>query len=356
MSHEVLTGGNAAEAIPQAINRANDQTAPIDVAAQRGPTHADLRELAEGRSGPLVLAGRYLLDARIGRGGMATVFSGRTLSIDRPVAIKVLDDERGHRDGGVARFIAEARTTARVRSRYIVDVLDFGTTLEGVIYLVMELLDGEDLRQRLRREGPLGWGAVQAAMLQICAGLGSIHAADVVHRDLKPANCFCVRNGTDETIKLLDFGIAMGVGPWRDDQRATEDGRVVGTPEYMSPEQALGNEVDRRSDIYAAGVIFGELLTGRVPFEGKSATGVIAQQIYERPPSLSELAGASIHPELEALYAKTLAKNPSERPQSAAELARMIAGIRIEEPRMSVKWKKSWWPFASAATFLASLL
>lgn len=312
-------------------SREHERTAPIAIREACGPGYEDFRALAEGRGGPLLLAGRYQVLSRIGRGGMSTVYRGRTITQGRPVAIKVLDDDRGE---ALARFVAEARITGRVWGPHVVEVLDFGSTEEGVVYLVMELLDGEDMRETIRREGPMPWARVQALMLEICAGLSAIHAGGVTHRDLKPANCFCVPEPTGTRVKLLDFGIAKCSSlRERAKQRMTEDGRIIGTPEYMSPEHARGDTTDERSDIYAAGIMLGELLTGEVPFEARSSASVLAMQIYEPVPRLSELAGPTqtIDPALDRLYAKALAKNPIARFQSAAELAEAIAAIKTSE-------------------------
>jgi serine/threonine-protein kinase len=314
------------------LGQEHERTAPLDLHEPRGPRHADFRALAEGHGGPLLLAERYQVLARIGRGGMSTVFRGRTINTGRMVAIKVLDEERS--SDVLERFVAEASITGRVWGPHVVEVVDFGSTAEGVVYLVMELLEGEELRDILRREGPLPWPRVRELMLEICAGLSAIHAGGVTHRDLKPANCFCVPSDRGIRVKLLDFGIATcaslrAIGQ----QRMTEDGRVVGTPEYMSPEHARGERTDERADVYAAGIILGELLTGQIPFEGKSSTSVLAQHIYEPAPRLSELAGPNvvIDPALDDLYAKALAKHPVARFQSAAELAEAIASVRVAE-------------------------
>jgi serine/threonine protein kinase len=343
------------DGVPEKAER--EDTAPVTREFARGTTHADLKLLAEGRRGPVTLAGRYRLFGTLGSGGMATVFRGELISLGRPVAVKILDDERGHRHGGFARFLGEGRLTAKLRHPNVIDVLDFGSTTEGVVYLVMELLEGEDLRAKLRREGPLSWSSVRSAMLGVCAGLTAAHEAGVIHRDLKPANCFC----EGDAVKLLDFGIATELSPAeRDEQRLTEEGRVVGTPEYMSPEQARGEEVDGRSDVYAAGLILGELLTGNLPFLGKSAAAVIAAQIYEPPPTLRALSGGKLEfdPAIEAIYARAVSKKPEERFESAQALAEAIAAVdsaRCESRPIMGWWRKPRRLLAAAALTVAGI-
>lgn len=310
-----------------------EDTEPIALDVQRGPGHAELRALADGELDSLIIANRYLVERKLAKGGMATVYAGRLLSLDKPVAIKVLDDRRGHHDNGLSRFLAEAQTTAYIRHPNVVEVFDFGSTPEGLVYLAMELLEGEDLYSFLRRQGPLSWEHVRALMIDICAGLAAIHRAGVVHRDLKPANCF---RTTSAGVKLLDFGIAstdQSLGA----ERLTEDGRVVGTPEYMSPEQAIGEIVNGRSDVYAAGIVLGELLTGKVPFEGKAATAVIAAHIYEPAPRLEDLLGSPVDRGLEQIYARSLSKDPDQRYESITDFADALAEVYADPERTR------WW-------------
>jgi serine/threonine protein kinase len=321
-----------------------ERTLPHAVAAVRGPNHEQLRALAEGRSAPLTLEGRYRVERRIGSGATATVYAGRLLTLDRAVAIKILHDGRGHHDQ-IARFVAEARTTAHLRHPNIVEVFDFGSTEEGVVFMVMELLEGEEVRSLIRREGPLPWPRVQALMLDICRGLSAVHAAGVVHRDIKPANCFCANGRT----KLLDFGIAThpvsprvldsGTTHESAELRALDEGRVMGTPEYMSPEQARAEIVDARSDIYSAGILFGELLTGRVPFSSTRAAAVIASHIYDPAPTLRDLGGENfqIVPGLEAIYASALRKDRDERFSTVELFAAAIAAVKPSIARFAAR-------------------
>jgi serine/threonine protein kinase len=328
--------GTHADGVPLWIDP--ERTLPHVAARTQGANHEQLRALAEGRSAPLTLGDRYRVERRIGSGGMATVYAGRLLTLDRAVAVKVLHDDRDQQDR-IARFVAEARTTAQLRHPNIVDVLDFGSTEEGVVFMVMELLLGEDLRSLIRREGPLPWPRVQALMLDICWGLAAVHAAGFVHRDLKPANCFCV----DGRTKLLDFGIATRTIPnsaATPELRKADEGRVMGTPEYMSPEQARGELVDGRSDIYSAGILLGELLTGRVPFASTRAAAVIASQIYDPTPRLRELGGEGFEILLavEAIYAQALRKDRDERFSTVEAFAAAIAAVSVTPLVRPIRW------------------
>ena len=282
-----------------------------------------------------VLARRYRILACIGRGGMATVYRARQLSLGREVAVKVL--HRAPSELGLARFYAEASLTAQIRHTNVVDILDLDVTETGAPFIVMELLQGEDLYARLSREGPMSWKMVRSLLLQICEGLGAAHRAGVVHRDLKPANCFYSYGHEGEVIKLLDFGVAQATKT-SSQERLTIDEHVVGTPEYMAPEQAKGESVDARADIYALGIILGELLTGKVPFEAKTPQAVIAAHIYKEAPSLDELAAPEIprgpaFDGLAAIYARALSKDPAARYESIADMAEAIAAVG-ERPQL----------------------
>lgn len=307
---------------PIAIDR--EPTKPIPKPCS-GPHQAELDDLVQGKLEFVDLAGRYRLRSLLGTGGMARVFAAEQLALGRGVAVKVLDDTPEDRASAEQRFMAEARITARLRHPNVVEVIDFGSTPEGLCYLVMELLEGEDLRRVLEREGPLDWARARSSMLQLCAGLAAVHELGVVHRDLKPSNCFRIADEQGERIKLLDFGIALATA----DPSSGQAG-VLGTPEYMSPEQARGDAVDVRTDIYALGVIFGELLTGKVPFTGNTASKVITAQIDEPVPSLASLAGlARVDAEIEAVYMKALSKEPAARFASVRELAAAIEAIPV---------------------------
>jgi serine/threonine-protein kinase len=293
-------------------------------------THADLERLATAALDAVVVAGRYRVERVLAHGGMATVFAAHDMVCDRRVALKILSEECSTHPQLLARFAREARLNGRIHHPNVVEVLDFGTSDTGLIYLVTELLEGEDLGRTLARRSTLPWPRARELMLQICAGLRAVHAAGVVHRDLKPSNCFKVVADGCESIRLLDFGIATAIDD-RSSERLTLDDQIVGTPEYMSPEQARGRRVDHRSDIYAAGLVLGEMLTGSLPFRAASSPAMLAAQIYEPPPPLRSLLppGVLIPAALEPVYARALAKDPNQR---FADIDQLAAALRSIAP------------------------
>jgi serine/threonine protein kinase len=214
------------------------------------------------------IAGRYRLECPLGEGGMGSVWRARHLELDTPVAIKFQHAHRTHSKGAAARFRREARAAARLRSPHVVRVVDFGFD-SGVPYLAMELLEGESLKARLERKlSPTIEEALEFTR-QVASALDAAHGAGIVHRDLKPSNLFVVEDGQREVIKLLDFGIAK----WFEAEHATEitateENLVLGSAAYMSPEQARGESVDRRSDVWSLGVVAYEMLVGITPFSG----------------------------------------------------------------------------------------
>jgi hypothetical protein len=352
-----------------------EATRPVE-SPEAEPTPLDLERLGKGEGGSVIVAGRYRVDRLLGRGGMASVFAAHDLTLDVPVALKVLSDDYGGHPRILARFLREARLNARLRHPNIVELLDSGSTRTGVIYLAMELLEGEDLRQTLAREHTLPWPRVRALMLDLCAGLGAAHAAGIVHRDLKPSNCFRVTTGTSESMRLVDFGIATDVGATAagrgdgpEHRRLTLDDRVVGTPEYMSPEQARGEQVDHRSDIYAAALILGEMLTGSLPFSATTPAAMLAAQIYERPAHLADLAprGVFIPDEVAAIQARALRKDPNERYPDIEAFAAALREVDPEagRPRWFDLGVRRWlrratssraWPWAAAAAAVTFML
>jgi len=307
-----------------------------------------------------VLSGRYRLIEVIGRGGMGAVYRAHHILMDKGVAVKVLRQELASDTEAVARFHREARSASRLDHENIIRVSDFGQTDDGLLFLVMELLDGENLAQALRR-GPLPWRRAATVARAVALGLGHAHEQGVIHRDLKPENIVLVRRGNKSRqgmfVKVLDFGLAKlvhlkppGEGEGPTDGTAAEAGEgepdvaiqsltragvVFGTPEYMSPEQAEGRSLDARTDIYALGVVCYQMLTGKLPFTAPTFLALIAKTVNEPPPPLrSVIADAALELplELEELVLHCLAKSPAERPQTAEDFADSLSQLLSQYP------------------------
>jgi len=255
-----------------------------------------------------VLAGTYRLDALIGEGGMGAVFRGRHVLLRRDVAIKVLHPDFSRDPELVKRFDREAQSAARLNHPNCIQVTEFGSTEHGMKYLVMQLLEGTELQNIL--DGPVEPARAVDLILQILRGLEHAHGQGVVHRDLKPQNIFVTRDHEGrEVLKLVDFGIAKIIGGDGAHDQMTRAGMVFGTPQYMSPEQALGLEVDARADLYAAGVLLYQMVTGRLPFNGDDPVALIRMQVSTEPPPLPP----SVPQELAAIIMRLLAKQKEQR-------------------------------------------
>jgi serine/threonine-protein kinase len=291
-----------------------------------------------------VLADRYDILDRLGVGGMGTVYRAEQRALGRDVAVKVLRRELGRDPDTVARFHREAQALSNLRHPNTVAVLDFGQTADGLLFLVMELLEGEMLSTRLRRDGALP----VAEALRIASGmlrsLGEAHRAGIVHRDLKPDNIFLARvdahADADEVVKVVDFGVAKirpGGADAPIDPLSTQEGTVFGTPRYMSPEQAQGRPLDGRSDLYAVGVMLFQMLTGAVPFGEDDAVVVMAHHIMTPAPRVLDLnPAAGIPPELDALVDAALQKRAADRPESAEEFLRAIEALPVDGARAGI--------------------
>jgi serine/threonine-protein kinase len=273
--------------------------------------------------------GRYEVVAILGEGGMGRIYEVRHTALDRPFAMKVLRPELAQDTELAARFILEAKTTASVKHPNVVQITDFGRLPDGVPFFVMELLVGHTLGEVLKAAGPLPPARAVRIVRKVAGALAAAHAAGVVHRDLKPDNVFLVSGSRDLTapddpdrarslarlssaadVRVVDFGAAKIVGG----NRLTRAGVVFGTPHYMSPEQASGESVDHRADIYSLGVIMYEMFCGRVPFEAETYMGVLTQHMFARPARPSEVAGAPRElGTLEEITMTCLAKKPEER-------------------------------------------
>ena len=287
--------------------------------------------MAEDFTGQTLL-GKYRVVELIGRGGMGTVWRATHALTGRKLAVKVLDERFLSNAGVVQRFGREARAASAVRHPGIVEVLDLDQTKNGVPFLVMELLEGDTLGQRIERRGKLGQAETLEIMTQLLEALDAAHAHGVVHRDLKPDNIVLVprSKGTSEMVKILDFGISQ-----KDDERVqqlTIAGSVLGTPHYMAPEQALGEgEVDARADVYAAAVVMYECVVGDVPFDGPNYNRLI-QIILNDVPVPPRARGAKIDAALEEVILSALAKDRAFRPQSAGAFLELIRAVAAVSP------------------------
>jgi serine/threonine protein kinase len=272
--------------------------------------------------------GEYELRSRIGVGGMGLVYDGIQPLIGKRVAVKVLRPELAHSSEQVARLLAEARAVNAIRHRGIIDIFGFGQLPDGRQYIVMEYLEGQPLDAVLAEKGRLPVPEALSLMDEVLAALGAAHGAGVVHRDLKPSNIFLVRQPDGSRyVKLLDFGLAKrGEGPsGRTAQTRTD--MVVGTPEYMAPEQARGQSVGPMTDLYAMGVVTFEIVTGRLPFIGSSPVDLLMKHVEARPPRPSEFV-SDLPPAVDAFILQMLTKDPETRPNSADALRQHLAKLR----------------------------
>ncbi len=303
--------------------------------------------------GPRLLASRYFLEKRLGRGAMGQVYLARDQNlITRKVAIKtvrpdILNDEDLQEGEAIARFEREARAAASIGHPNVVHVTDFGKSADGVFFLVMEYVEGETLYHLLRREGTMNPQRAATIMRQVVAGVEAAHDEGILHRDLKPANIFLMQQkrktgGEDGFVKVGDFGLAKIVNADRSEVTSASGPAsqgIIGTPEYMAPEQMQpGEELDARADIYALGTIAYHMLGGRPPFTG-NITQLIAQKLMQAPPALSSLR-SDVSAEVEASIMTALAKNKNERPASASEWFESFANA-VSASSDTVKRKES---------------
>jgi len=258
-----------------------------------------------------VLSGRYRLEAKLGSGGMSTVYLARDQTLDRQVAVKVMHGEMSEQPDQIERFRQEARSVAKISHPNVVSVIDAGEDA-GHPYIVFEYVEGETLKQRIAREGALDPQEAIAYAIEIARGLAIAHARNMVHRDIKPQNVLIDGEGR---AKLTDFGISRQL----EQDGMTATGRVLGTTDYVSPEQAMGRQVDPRSDVYSLGVVLYEMLLGQVPFQADSQVGVAMKHVNEELPDVQRR-----RPELSAAVAlvveRSTAKDPAERYQDVGEM------------------------------------
>jgi|HubBroStandDraft_1064217.scaffolds.fasta_scaffold01162_12 eukaryotic-like serine/threonine-protein kinase len=268
----------------------------------------------------LVVAGKFRLDAMIGQGGMGSVWSATHLGLGNRIAIKLVSREFVRSPDALRRFDAEAKAAARLQSRHVVQVYDSGTLDDATPYIAMELLSGQNLQGRIEASGPVSLAESVDILAQCCKGLGRAHALGIVHRDIKPDNIFLAQSPDDEgyTVKILDFGVAKLSQASDRDGSTTKTGTVLGTPLYMSPEQARGlRGIDHRTDIYSLGLVAYTMLTGRVAFNGESFGDILLKICTEPLPKLS--ASVNVPPSLESWFGHVCARDPAARCASTQE-------------------------------------
>jgi serine/threonine-protein kinase len=285
-------------------------------------------EVLQNVDDPLVgqtLAEKYLVEQLIKRGGMGAVYRGKHVMMEKTVAIKVLRPSLAGDNDVVARFSREAKAASRISHPHAVSVTDFGEAENGVVFLVMEYLDGRTLKDIIRSEGPMPLDRAVEIVRQVAGALDVAHQQGVVHRDLKSDNIMLSQTNGGDWAKVLDFGIAKIQQPEGvRDNDITAANLVIGTPQYMSPEQcSQTGPIDARSDVYSLGVIVYEMLAGRVPFTGESPTVIMMKQVQDPPPSILD-ARPDLPASVDKLIERALAKQPVNRFQTAGELSEAL--------------------------------
>jgi serine/threonine-protein kinase len=293
--------------------------------------------------------GSYALVELIGLGGMGVVWRARHRLLARPAAIKLIRAEllgsnQGAREAVVQRFEQEARETAALRSIHTIDVYDFGVAEDGSFYYVMELLEGISLERYVRTFGPMAPARTVYLLRQVLHSLAEAHDRGLLHRDIKPQNIFMCRLGPDDDfVKVLDFGLVKKVEPTGTRRMLTKEGTIAGTPEFMAPEIALGREaIDGRADIYSLGCVGYYLLTGRPVFTAPSPVATLLRHVNDSPVPPRKCSDFAIPPALEAVTLQCLAKDPAERPPSAAALERSLAAA-VSPEAWGPELAHAWW-------------
>ena len=282
-----------------------------------------------------VVAGKFQVEERIGRGAMGEVFRARHIVLDTVIALKIMREDIAEQAMFKERFYREAKAASRLDHPNSVRVLDFGVEPDGLVYIAMEFLHGRDLLGVLREEWPLADERIVEILTQTLAAVSVAHELGIIHRDLKPENIMVNVGPEDDEhspwqVKVLDFGIAKLSDPrsfvTENGGSLTSSGTLIGTPEYMSPEQSRGDSLDPRSDIYSVGIVLYQLLVGRVPFIAENALGVVLKQVTDEPVPPTEVR-PGVNPRLEAICLRALKKNRNDRYQSAKDMRRDLRAV-----------------------------
>jgi serine/threonine protein kinase len=339
---EEVGGGAADTAVAVAKKGSAPGTSMTDIGRSDTDSVAALdREMLVDLTG-VTLSGRYLVTRKVGQGGMGAVYEATHTLIGKRVAVKVLLEKYAKRDAIVARLKQEAQLASSIGHEHIIDITDFGNTDDGRTFVVMEFLEGESLADCLAREGTLPEQRILRIAHQAGSALAAAHAKGIVHRDIKPENLFLLRRKNQDFVKVVDFGISKSLRASDENEeqpRLTQTGMVLGTPLYMSPEQARGDEdLDHRVDVYALGVIMYECATGRVPFTGNNYLSVISQVLNEEPKPVREIR-PEISEEFEAIVQRAMAKDRDQRYTSATELLSDLTALQ-DDPTHSTERAK----------------
>lgn len=316
-----LSNNPIGSAPPREAQAGNSALSNPPPRADDSPTHANPSSLVGQQ-----IAGKYLVEGYLDQGGMAVVFRGMHTAIEKPVVLKVLQRRHLKNESAKKRFDQECKLMAKLNHPNIVSVFDTGVLPAGEPYIVMEYVKGESLRDRIDRFGPLPVNDALTVLIQICAGLAEAHSYGIIHRDLKPENILLKERGNRaDWVKIVDFGIAFLK---ESNMRLTQAGNVVGTPDYMSPEQLRDEPLDLRTDIYALGAILFECLAGRAPFEADNVEQVVVKQLFDKPEAISEfLLDEEAGPLLDILIGKALEKTADKRFQTVDEMRSQLEQI-----------------------------
>jgi serine/threonine-protein kinase len=291
-------------------------------------------EVLRRQAGEARKLGQYVLKEKLGEGGMGEVYLAQHVLLRRPCALKLIRPERAIDSKNLRRFEREVQATAMLTHPNTVQVYDYGHAEDGTFYYVMEYLPGLTLEALVKQAGPLPPERAIRFLRQVCGALEEAHGRGLIHRDIKPGNVMiCERGGTPDVAKLLDFGLVLPPTEDVKGDKLTQDGAVTGTPAYLSPEQAGGQEAaEARSDIYSVGTLAYFLLTGRPPFAGRTGLKLIAAHLYEVPEPLSRLR-PDVPADLEAVILRCLAKDPNARFPDAGSLNAALSSCAAAEHR-----------------------